>query len=305
MRTVTGEVTGNLAGEQRGLEPQLAAAEFRHERLCAAMASIAHDLKSPLGVVAGYTDLLLTERIGLISSRQRSVLEQMQQQGQRLQLLVEDFLTLGALEAGTMQCRFAMGDIGTSLQEMCALWEPRFRERGIALYHVRNASLPPFPLDNNKVQRVVSNLLENATKYVPAGGSVTVQAELYRWERRRANPEPGREFDATQLAENERRRRHFEGPNAVRVRVTDNGPGIAAEYHLEIFDEFFRLPEASQTADGTGLGLSIARRLIHACGGKIWVESELGAGCNFHFLLPVQTPGGKTDSGLRSRPSPL
>ncbi len=269
-----------------GVEMQAVSAEFRHERLCGAMASIAHDLKSPLGVIAGYTDLLLTEKIGLISGRQRDVLQQMQQQGRRLQLLVEDFLTLAALESGAMRCRFALEDVGTCLQEICGIWEPRFRERGLTLYHLRNGRIAPFPMDSNKVQRLVSNLLENATKYVPAGGSVTVQAELYRWERRVQG-----QASETAPKPNERRVKPFDAPNAVRVRVIDTGPGIAPEYHLEIFDEFFRLPEGNSEMGGTGLGLSIARRLAHASGGKICVESERGAGCMFSFLLPLKPPG--------------
>lgn len=257
------------------------ARELRHERLCGAMASAAHDLKTPVGVIAGYTDLLLSEKIGLISAKQRAVLREMQQQGRRLQLLVEDFLTLGTLEAGGLQCRFATDDLTECVQEICGIWEPRFHERGLALYHVRNGRIPPFAFDASKVQRLLSNLLENAWKYVPAGGSATVQAEPYRWERRTqaecaAHPR-------------ERRSKPFDAANAVRVRVSDTGPGIAAEYHLEVFDEFFRLPEAGESG-GTGLGLSIARRLAHTMGGKIWVESEPGAGATFAFLLPLQPP---------------
>ena len=267
------------------------AAQFRHDRLCAALANIAHDLKSPVGVLAGYTDLLLSEKVGLISGKQRSVLQEMQQQGRRLQGLVEDVLALGALEAGTVSPRFAVGDLLSVLQEMCAIWQTRFSERRLTLYLLRNGRVPPFAFDAHKVQRVLSNLLENAAKYVPEGGSVTVHAELHRWERRvqgatcaGAAAEPAGGYA-------ERRRQQSEAPNAVRVRVADNGPGIAPEYHLEIFDDFFRLPENPAESDGTGFGLSIARRLVHACGGKIWVESEPGEGCTFSFLLPLKPAG--------------
>jgi signal transduction histidine kinase len=77
--------------------------------------------------------------------------------------------------------------------------------------------------------------------------------------------------------------------NAVRVTLTDTGPGIAAEFHQEIFDHFFKVPHDDHPG-GTGLGLAIARRIIQAHGGKIWVESEPGAGCKFTFLMPLQ-PG--------------
>ena len=86
-------------------------------------------------------------------------------------------------------------------------------------------------------------------------------------------------------ANGERRRQAINVPNAVKVSVADTGPGIRPEFHLEIFDDFFRLP-GSESAEGMGLGLAIARRLLQGMGGKIWVESEPGAGCKFSFIIP-------------------
>jgi signal transduction histidine kinase len=74
----------------------------------------------------------------------------------------------------------------------------------------------------------------------------------------------------------------------VKVSVSDTGPGIPAEYHIEVFDDFFRLPSSEAQTEGMGLGLAIARRLVHGMGGKIWVESEAGAGCKFSFLVPMK-----------------
>jgi len=108
------------------------------------------------------------------------------------------------------------------------------------------------------------------------------------WERRSAfKPTAG-----------ERRRQNLGSPNSVKVSVSDTGPGIPVEYHIEVFDDFFRLPSAEGQAEGMGLGLAIARRLVHSMGGKIWVESETGAGCKFSFLVPMKpvinnTPKGK------------
>ena len=88
-------------------------------------------------------------------------------------------------------------------------------------------------------------------------------------------------------ASGERRRQTTGAPNAVKVSVSDTGPGITPEYHQEIFDDFFRLP-SSEASEGMGLGLAIARRLVQGMGGKIWVESEPGAGCKFSFLIPLK-----------------
>jgi signal transduction histidine kinase len=84
----------------------------------------------------------------------------------------------------------------------------------------------------------------------------------------------------------------------VKVSVSDTGPGIAPEYHQEIFDDFFRMAQAGSSGDGVGLGLAIARRLVHAFGGKVWVESEPGAGSKFCFLLPLR-PVGAASGGTR------
>ena len=128
-----------------------------------------------------------------------------------------------------------------------------------------------------KVEEVVSNLLDNSLKFTPAGGSVWLSAEPHFWERR------GRQ---DQWRFEDRRRDSLSAPNAVRVVVADTGPGIEAEYHQEIFNDFFRIPRPNESHEGTGLGLAIARRLVQAHGGKIWVESEPGAGCKVSFLLP-------------------
>jgi signal transduction histidine kinase len=107
------------------------------------------------------------------------------------------------------------------------------------------------------------------------------------WERRNPN---------SSAIPSERRRQNNPLPNSVKVSVSDTGPGIPAEYHIEVFDDFFRLPQTEAQTEGMGLGLAIARRLVSAMGGKIWVESELGAGTKFSFivpLLPVSVAPGK------------
>src|SRR5260370_34908009 len=96
----------------------------------------------------------------------------------------------------------------------------------------------------------------------------------------------------------ERRWRPVSQPNSVKISVSDTGPGIPPEYHLEIFDDFFRLP-TNEKSEGMGLGLAIARRLVHGMGGKIWVESEPGTGCRFSFIIPMKPPAGDPE-GKRS-----
>jgi signal transduction histidine kinase len=95
----------------------------------------------------------------------------------------------------------------------------------------------------------------------------------------------------------ERRRQNTPLPNSVKVSVSDTGPGIPAEYHIEVFDDFFRLPGNEAQIEGMGLGLAIARRLVSGMGGKIWVESELGSGAKFSFIVPLKPPASVPSKG--------
>ena len=257
----------------------------RYLRTTNAPASAAHDLKTPLAILNGYVEVLQSEKLGGLNERQREVLRDMRSNGQRLQRYIQDFLSFSVLETGELRMRFEAGNINACLSEVCRLWSPRFQEKGLALYFLANDKVPEFPFDAPKVERVVSNLLENASKFTPAGGTVWLHAEPYMWERRTlSSPALGQE----------RRRRPISQPNSVKISVSDTGPGVPPEYHLEIFDDFFRLP-TTEKSEGMGLGLAIARRLVQGMGGKIWVESELGAGCKFSFIIPMKPPTGDSE----------
>ncbi len=253
----------------------------RFQRTTNALASAAHDLKTPLAILNGYIELLQSEKLGPLNERQREVLRDMNSSGQRLQHFIQDFLTFSVLETGGLKMQFELGDMNGCLSEVCRLWSHRFQEKGLALYFLANDKLQPFPFDSAKVQRAVSNFLENAAKFTPAGGTVWLHAEAHMWERRNASKPD---------VSGERRRQDLAHPNSIKISVSDTGPGIPPEYHLEVFDDFFRLPTNENQSDGMGLGLAIARRLVHGMGGKIWVESEFGAGCKFSFLLPLKPP---------------
>jgi signal transduction histidine kinase len=251
----------------------------RSMRTTNALGSAAHDLKTPLAILNGYIELLQNEKLGPLNDRQREILGDMHSSGQRLQQFIQDFLSYTVLETGEMKMRYETGNVNPCLSEVCRLWSHRFQERGLALYFLANEKLPEFAFDSAKLQRVISNLLENASKFTPAGGTVWLHAEPYMWERRSPN---------NSAMAGERRRQNDPLPNSVKVSVSDTGPGIPAEYHIEVFDDFFRLPQNEAQTEGMGLGLAIARRLVSSMGGKIWVESELGAGAKFSFIVPLK-----------------
>jgi len=262
----------------------------RFQRTTNALASAAHDLKTPLSILIGYVELLHSEKLGALTDRQRGVLQDMQASGKRLQQFIQDFLTYSALETGGLRMQFESGDINNCLSEVCRLWSNRFQEKGLALYFLANDKLPVFSFDTPKLERVISNLLENSFKFTPQGGTVWLHAEPHMWERR-ASAQPSAA---------ERRRQNVTHPNSVKVSVSDTGPGIPAEFHLEVFDDFFRLP-GTEAQEGMGLGLAIARRLVQGMGGKIWVESDPGAGCKFSFLIPYKQAAVTANKGKNNR----
>src|SRR4029077_15381164 len=262
----------------------------RYRRTTNALASAAHDLKTPLAILNGYVELLQSEKLGPLNERQREVIGDMQSSGQKLQHFIQDFLSYTVLETGELRMQYEQGDVNACLSEVCRLWSHRFQEKGLALYFLANDKLVPFPFDSAKIQRVISNLLENASKFTPSGGTVWLHAEPYMWERRSSS---------SSTVAGERRRQSNPLQNSVKMSISDTGPEIPAEYHIEVFYDFFRLPQNEVQTDGMGLGLAIARRLVNAMGGKLWVESEPGAGSKFSFLVPLKpslnsTPKGKT-----------
>jgi len=160
------------------------------------------------------------------------------------------------------------------LVEMTGRWSEAFQRKGVKLESQIDPSIPPFKFDYQKVQQAAANLLDNALKHTPTGGTVTLRAKPHFWERRVAEVSPVEE----------RRRFRLPRPNSVEVSVTDSGTGIAPEHHQEIFEDFVRV---DRNTSGMGLGLAIAKRLIQAHRGKIWVESESQRGSTFAFLLPM------------------
>jgi signal transduction histidine kinase len=247
-----------------------------HCSLCRdALASAANELKTPLAIMGGYLQLLLSEKLGPLSPRQMEVLSEMQANGVRLSNFIQNLLTYASLKVDRFDVQYEVGNIDECIGEIAEVWAQRFQDKAIAFYFLPSDKLEPFSFDYYKVQHVVSNLLDNAMKYTPPSGTVWLHVEPYFWERRAVQRQP--------LVE--RRKERINAPNCCRISVSDTGPGIAPEFQQEIFQEYFRLTPQGMRAEGYGLGLAIARRLVQQAGGKIWVESEPGSGSKFSFLM--------------------
>jgi signal transduction histidine kinase len=238
------------------------------------LASAAHELKTPLAVMKGYYDLLLSGSLGKLSDRQQEILKESKESCDRLVRLVSMFLNYSALESGKLVLQLRENDLRDCINDLTCRWQDAFQRANVRLELKLDPGLPLFRFDYQKVQQCVANLVDNALKHTPPGGSVTLLAEPHFWERRVSEAAPPEE----------RRRDRGIRPNSVLVAVSDTGGGIAAEFHQEIFEEFVRVDPSSS---GMGLGLAITKRLIQAHRGKVWVDSELGRGSSFSFLLPI------------------
>ncbi len=238
------------------------------------LASAAHELKTPLAVIKGYYDLLLTGSLGRLTEKQQDILEESKESCERLVRLVSMFLNYSALESGKLVLQLRENDLRDCLVEIASRWSEAFQRKGVRLETQLDPSIPAFKFDYQKVQQVAGNLLDNALKHTPPEGTVTLRARPHFWERRVASVVPVEE----------RRRFRLPRPNSVEVSVTDSGHGIAPEHHQEIFEDFMRV---DKNTSGMGLGLAIAKRLVQAHRGKIWVESEAQRGSTFAFLLPM------------------
>ncbi len=220
----------------------------------ALLSSLSHDLRTPLGVVTGATSALLDRSAPLDEATRRQLLETAHEEAQRLNRLVRNLLDMTRLEAGALKVQKDAQPIeeviGAALNRMDD------RLRGRAIKTDIPAELPLVPLDSVLIEQVLINLLENATKYTPAGSPLDIAAR------------------ASDGATNE-----------VEIEVADRGPGVAREDTERVFDKFYRVKEGE--GGGVGLGLTICRGIIKAHGGRIWVEPRPGGGASFRFTLPL------------------
>lgn len=242
------------------------------------LGSAAHELKTPLAVMKGYYDLMLSGSLGHLTEKQRDILQESKQSCDRLVRLVSTFLNYTALESGKLVLQFQDNDICDCLNDVVVRWKETFQRANVHLDAQFAEGLPAFKFDYPKIQQCVTNLVDNALKHTPTGGRVILAVQPHFWERRVSPVTPTKE----------RRGARRPASNSVIVSVSDTGVGISAEYHQEIFEDFMRVDPSSS---GMGLGLAITKRLIQAHHGKIWVDSEPGRGSSFKFLLPTKVEG--------------
>ena len=225
------------------------------------IANVSHELKTPLSSIKAYTETLLTGALE-DSEHARRFLTRIEDQSDRLNDLIIDMLAIARIESGMSAIELADISLSDAMNRCTAEYEARAEAAEIDLKIQGDTTDCRVKADEEALQQILGNLIDNAIKYTPAGGAVTVES-------------------------------HREGGQAV-VSVTDTGPGIAPEHHGRLFERFYRVDKArSREVGGTGLGLSIVKHLCQAIGGSIELQSELGHGSTFRVLLPLALVEGE------------
>lgn len=227
------------------------------------IASLAHELRTPMTSIVGYTDLLLGESVGILGEMQRKFLQRVKANIERMGDLLNDIIEVTAMESGRVELRPEPVDLITVIEEAIMGLSARFRERDLSVRLDMALALPPVRADRDALYQIMLHLLSNACQCSKEGTEIVVSGHLEEAER--------------------------EGlPSYVRVSVSDTGGGIAPEDRPKVFQRFYRADRPLIAGLGeTGVGMAIAKTLVEALGGRIWLESEMGVGSTFSFILPV------------------
>ena len=250
-----------LQDKNRQLEGAYAALKELDRLKSNFLATMSHELRTPLTSVIGYSEMMLEGIGGPLTREQRDYLGVIMEKGENLLQLITSILDISKIEAGRTRLVIAEVDVGQVLRDAVATVLPLARKKGVKVVW-EPSPLPRIHCDRDKVRQCVVNLVNNAVKFTPAGGQVTVDAR----------PLPG---------------------ERVALQVADTGIGIAPDHLARVFDVFYQV-DGSSTREygGAGLGLAIVKSYVEAHGGEIKVESAPGKGSTFTVVLPVRAAAG-------------
>ena len=224
--------------------------QAQKDQISVLVSDISHQTRTPVANLQLYAQLLAEQPLG---PEGRACAEAIETQAQKLQSLIEALVKTSRLESGVLALHPAPGELAPMVERAAAQYAPKAAARGLSLTVGPAAGSAVF--DPKWTEEALCNLLDNAVKYTPAGGAVTVSVQAYEL------------FAA--------------------VRVRDTGPGIPEEEQAKIFGRFYRAPAAYQ-AEGVGIGLYLARQIAAGQGGYLKVESVPGAGSTFSLYLPQE-----------------
>ncbi len=225
------------------------------------VATVSHEIRSPLASVKGFTRTMLAKWERFSDEQKHAMLETINADADRVTRLLTELLDVSRIDAGRVQLQPQRIDVGDLIRRVVDKVDMRAEDDGRDISLEAEGGLPEILADPDKVEQILTNLIENALNHAP-GSPVRVRAEA-------AGVDDG-------------------DGGAVVLSVADDGPGISEEQQRRIFRKFGR---GGQRRAGTGLGLYITRGLAEAHGGRAWVESRPGEGSTFHVLLPSGGPG--------------
>lgn len=215
---------------------------------------VSHELKTPLHSVKGFVDIILMGKTGPVTEIQRDFLETVKQQTDHLQRMIDDLLEFSRLESGRVTLRLQPVDVSVVIEAVVDKLTPLADSAEVSLLNRTPETMPPLLADPWRLEQVVTNLIDNAIKFSPPQGAVTIDA--------------------------------IDGVDFIQINVADTGIGIAPGEAERIFDRFYQIDGgANRLYKGTGLGLTICRHIVEHHGGRIWVKSDYGKGATFSFTL--------------------
>jgi two-component system, NtrC family, sensor histidine kinase KinB len=218
------------------------------------IATISHELKTPLASSDFSLKLLEDQRIGQLSAEQKELIEHLKDDNQRMLKILSELLNMSQVEAGKIQLNIQKVTPLQIIEHSIRSVSGNAKEKGVEIINTCEKDLPSIDADADKTTWVLNNFLTNAIKYSFNNSSIEVKASQQN--------------------------------GAVVFSVKDYGPGIAKEYLPRLFERYFQVPGSKEK--GTGLGLAISKEFVEAQQGKIWVESEIGKGSVFNFQLPIK-----------------
>ena len=222
--------------------------------------NMSHDIRTPMNAILGYAQLMEDELKGKDLPETSEYLKKLQQSGNLLLAIINNVLDMARIESGRMEIDENYGRIDDIRQTLFELFGDEARKKNIALHYMINVEHEHILTDTTKVKEIFVNILSNAIKYTPSGGSVMINVDEL------ACDEPGYMI--------------------VSTRVSDTGIGMSQEYLAKIFDAFTRERNTTKSKiAGTGLGMSIVKKYVDLLGGTIHVESKLGKGSTFTVTL--------------------
>ena len=228
------------------------------------VANVSHELRTPLTAIKGYVEALLDgAKDDPVASAK--FLDIILMQSDRLNLIIEDLLELSKIESGRVVFKEEQLDLRHIIDRTLSMMKPIANKNGHRLVSSVDDTLPPIAGDEGRLVQVLTNLLDNAVKYTPAGGTITVGAKLV--------PEIG-------ITEQTGR--------TIELSVTDTGIGIPEQDRPRVFERFYRIDKArSRELGGTGLGLAIVKHIVEGHGGQVWMEANQPQGSRFVVRLPI------------------